>query len=129
MRTFISGLLLLLSGVSSAVAQSDISPVALVGKWSASAKHPSGVNIVSRVVFTQAMKFSGATTVDDKPLMEFTGTWALSGTTLIWRYETSTNTALTPGTIDTDEVVSAGDSKLVLRSKLTGKQNVNIRSN
>ena len=29
----------------------------------------------------------------------------------------------------TDEVVSAGDSKLVLRSKLTGKQHEYIRSN
>jgi hypothetical protein len=67
-------------------------------------------------------------TVDDKPFWQYSGTWSVAGRTLTWRYEASTLAQAPAGTIDTDEIVSVDRSKLVLLSKLSGKQNEFLRA-
>jgi hypothetical protein len=111
----------------SAPAQESISPIALVGKWTASARHPIGATIESAVVLSLNMRFSGTSTADGRQLMSTTGTWSLTGRTLKWTYETSTTSVPAPGFIDEDEVVAVTPDKLVLRSKLTGKQHEFVR--
>ncbi|HJW52513.1 MAG TPA: lipocalin family protein [Burkholderiaceae bacterium] len=113
--------------LSAAVAQTQISPMALVGRWSASATNSSGVTIATDVVFTQNMHFFASSTVDGKTFLDFGGTWSVSGNTLAWRYLSSSGSAPAPGTTDTDEIVSVAASKLVLRSSLSGKQHEYIR--
>lgn len=113
--------------VNAAIAQTQISPMALVGRWSASATNSSGVTIVTDVVFTQNMHFFASSTVDGKTFLDLGGTWSVSGNTLAWRYVTSSGSAPAPGTTDTDEIVSVDASKLVLRSSLSGKQHEYIR--
>jgi len=113
--------------LNAAVAQTQISPMALVGRWSASATNPSGVTMVTDVVFTQNMHFFASSTVDGKTFLDFGGTWSVSGNTLAWRYMTSSGSAPAPGTTDTDEIISVDASKLVLRSSLSGKQHEYIR--
>ena len=113
--------------LNAAVAQTQISPMALVGRWSASATNSSGVTIVTDVVFTQNMHFFASSTLDGKTFLDLGGTWSVSGNTLAWRYMTNSGSAPAPGTTDTDEIVSVDASKLVLRSSLSGKQHEYIR--
>ena len=121
-------LLILVCILSTAVAQNQISPMSLVGRWSASADHPGGATTVTHVVFTQNMHFFGSSTVDGKTFLDFDGTWSVSGNTLAWHYETSSGLTPAPGTTDTDEIVSVDASRLVLRSSLSGKQREYIRT-
>ena len=73
------------------------------------------------------MRFSGSATVDGKPFMAYSGTWSVSGKTLTWRYESNTGPVPVPGTTDEDEIVSVSADKLVLRSKLSNKQQEFLR--
>jgi hypothetical protein len=113
--------------IASAHAQQDIKPRALLGKWQTSAQHPSGAMIKTSVQFTEDLKFTTASTVNDKPFMVASGTWTLTGTKLEWRYERSSQPAIQPGYVDTDEVVAVSDSELKLASKLSGKTSTYIR--
>lgn len=100
-------------------AQVYVAPMSLVGRWSSSMGHPQGVTVV---VFTQNMKFGGFSTTDGRSFVDFGGTWAVSGHTLTWHYETSSGPAPAVDTTQADEIVSVDASKLVLRSKSTGMQ-------
>jgi hypothetical protein len=119
---------LVLTTVSiAASAQEAISPIALVGKWKAEARHPSGVIVESAVALNQNMRFSGTSTANGRQLMAFTGTWSVADSTLSWRYETNTASIPSPGFVDEDEILSVTPDKLVLRSKLSGKQHEFVR--
>ena len=106
--------LILVFVLNCAIAQSQISPMSLVGRWSASTNHPSGATMVTHVVFTQNMHFFGSSTVD--------------GNTLARHYETSSELTPAPGTTGTDEIISVDASKLVLRSSPSGKQYEYLRA-
>ena len=111
-----------------ASAQTDIAPIALVGKWTSSSVLPGGARAVATVVLQQSMKFSGSVTVDGKPFWDYSGTWSLAGKTLTWRYETSSRLQPGPGFVDTDDVVSVDATTLVLHSRLSGKQDTYTRA-
>ena len=128
MRMLLAVLCFLAPGFLPVFAQSDVQPIALVGTWSAASKHPSGAAVVATVVFAQSQKFTGSMTVDGKPFWQYSGTWSVTGRTLTWRYEASTLAQAPAGTVDTDEIVSVDRSKLVLLSKLSGKQNEFLRT-
>ena len=119
--------LILVLVLNAASAQTQISPMSLVGRWSASAVDPSGAAMVTHLVFTQNMHFFASSTVDGKTFLDFEGTWSVSGNTLAWRYKTSSGSTPVPETTDTDEIVSIDASKLVLRSSLSGKLQEYIR--
>jgi hypothetical protein len=120
-------LLVFLFSAGTAIAQADISPISLVGKWTTESKHPSGATITSTVVLTQNLRFSASSMVDGKPFVQFAGTWSVAGNLLTWRYETSSAMTPAPGTTDMDEIVSVDASRLILRSKLSGKQHEYVR--
>lgn len=103
------------------IAQTEISPAALLGKWSVSAQHPNGAAITTVVQLTQNMRFITSTTVNGKPFMEASGTWKLSGRQLEWRYEQSSHPAINKGHTDLDEVQAVSATELVLTSSLSGK--------
>lgn len=96
-------------------------PLAMLGTWRITAQHPSGVAITATATFTQSGRFTSLSTANDKPLMETAGTWALEGNTLVWKYERSSHPSVSPGFTDTDEVLSVSDTRLVLKSKLSGR--------
>jgi hypothetical protein len=118
MRITLSLLVFLVTGFAPAHAQGT-SPLALVGKWSISTRHPSGAMIVATVVFQQSLRFKATVTADGKPFAESAGTWTLEDKTLTWRYETSTQPRLAK-MVDTDELIAVDATKLVLQSKLSG---------
>jgi hypothetical protein len=120
--------LILVFVMNAAFAQTQISPMALVGRWSASAVDPSGATMVTHVVFTQNMHFFASSTVDGRTFLDLDGTWSASGNALAWRYRTSSGLTPVPGITDTDEIVSVDASRLVLRSSLSGKQYEYLRA-
>lgn len=102
-------------------AQQEIRPLALLGTWQTTAQHPSGAVLATTVRFTQDLKFRGSSTVNDKPFMEYWGTWSIKGNILEWRYEYSSQPTVPPGFTDTDEILSVSDAELRLLSRLSGK--------
>lgn len=127
-RSFLVALFLSPLLVAVAHAQQDIKSLSLVGKWQASTQHPSGAMITTAVQLTEDLKFTSTSTVNDKPFMVASGTWALTGAKLEWRYERSSQPAIQPGYVDVDEVVSVSESELRLTSKLSGKTHTYRRS-
>ena len=128
MRLLLTLFVYFASSFGPASAQADVSPASLVGTWAASSKHPSGATVVATVVLQQCKKFTGTVTVDGKPFWEYSVSWALAGRTLTWRYEASSRPQPGPGYVDTDDVVLADASALVLHSKLSGKQHTYARA-
>jgi hypothetical protein len=128
-RSFLFAFMLAPLLFTAAHAQQDVKPSSLVGQWQATAQHPSGATIKTDVQLTEDMKFTSASTVNDKPLMTASGTWSLTGRKLEWRYEQSSHPAIQSGFVDTDEVTSVNASELTLSSKLSGKTTVYRRPN
>ena len=128
MRSAFVAIALLTCMVTRSLAQTEVSPIALVGRWKSSAVHSSGASVIVNVTLGRNMKFHGTATVNDKPAMEYAGTWEVSGTTLVWRYENDTADMAAIGKVDTDEIVSVDSDKLVLRSSLSGKLREYLRA-
>ena len=84
--------------------------------------------ITANVVIQQSMKFTGSVTIDGKPFWDYSGSWSLAGSTLTWKYETSSRDQPAAGTVDTDEVISVNRDRLVLLSKLSGQQREFLRT-
>jgi len=123
-RSFLAALLFSPLLISASLAQQVINPSSLVGKWSISAKHPSGAMITTTIQLTQNMKFTTSSAVDERPFMVAAGSWALAGTRLEWRYESSSQPVIQPGFVDVDEVISVNETELTVNSKLSGKTSV-----
>ena len=127
MRILLLGLFLSASALSHAQGQ-PISTISLVGKWSASEKMANGATMSTSLMLTQNMKFSGIVTVQGAEFWNYSGTWEVKGNQLIWRYENSSRPLPESAKTDVDDIVSVDASKLVLVSKLNGKQHEFTRS-
>jgi hypothetical protein len=123
-RHLISSALLGAALFSSAYAQQGPTASALLGKWKATAQHPSGAAIVSLVQLSQSMQFTSSTTVNGNPYMEAAGSWKLSGNTLEWNYEQSSHPAIQKGFIDIDEIESVSAKEISLISKRSGRKHI-----
>lgn len=117
-------------------AQSDRtinSPLALVDVWTATAPFRDGTLMTTRVTLTQNQKFYGSATVNGKPVWTFSGRWDLrsEGSTdvLTWTYEQSVPELPVESKIDRDDVIAVDGAKMILRSRLGGKDNVFTRMN
>jgi hypothetical protein len=100
------------------------SAIALVGRWTGSATHPTAGEVTITLSITQTMKFSGDAQVGGKPFWTYAGTIALEGRRLIWRYETSSIAMSDAMKTDIDEVISLDADELVVKSTLSGERRV-----
>ena len=98
------------------------SPVSLVGKWTASEKMSNGTTMTTQLTLTQSMKFTGVATLDGREYWTFAGTWEVDGSKLVLHYETSSRPLPESAKADVDDIVSIGAEKLVVVSRLGGKQ-------
>ena len=129
MRILLLGLFLSASALQWSYAQGQpISAISLVGKWSASEKMANGATMSTSLILTQNMKFSGVATVQGAEFWNYSGTWEVKGNQLIWHYEHSSRPLPESAKTDVDDIVSVDPSKLVLVSKLNGKQHEFTRS-
>jgi hypothetical protein len=121
--------LLLLAGPR-AHAQSappSFSPLVLVGRWSAADDHPTLGTVTMRVTIAQTLRFSGEAARGGEVFWRFAGTVELQGRSLTWRYEDSSLPLNDAARTDTDDVLAADAERLVLRSRLSGKERVFTR--
>jgi hypothetical protein len=118
--------LLLLAGTR-LHAQPSLSPLALVGRWSTADDHPTLGAVTTRVTIAQTLRFSGEAARGEQVFWRFGGTVELIGRSLTWRYEDSTLPLNDAARTDTDDVLTADAERLVLRSRLSGKERVFTR--
>jgi hypothetical protein len=104
-----------------------ISPMALVGKWSGSEKMPDGNTIVVQLALTQNQRFVGSSAVNGRTFWTYSGTWEVNGNQLTWHYETSSLVLADSAKADIDDIVALDAEKLVLLSRLNGKQSTFLR--
>jgi hypothetical protein len=116
---------LIAASLTSASAQTaNVNPAALLGRWQATAPHPSGATVTSTVQLDQNLRFTTSSTVDGTPFLDASGTWKLSGKTLEWRYEQSSHPAIQKGFVDVDSVESVSPNQIELVSRGSGKRHV-----
>jgi hypothetical protein len=104
-----------------------ISPLSLVGKWSASESLANGAVVRTDLNLTQTLKFSGTATVQGKEVWWYSGSWEVREGQLVWHYENSSRPLPESAKTDIDNIVSVDAGKLVLASHLSGKQHVYLR--
>jgi len=122
MRYLVIAILLTIAPSLVAANTQDSAPIAFVGKWAATVKNSNGATVVDHVVLNQNMTFDGRLTVNGKLAWKYSGTWSITRSLFVWHYEVSSRPMTESERVDTDEIVSVDDSKLVLLSKLSGKQ-------
>ena len=105
-----------------------ISPLALVGTWTASDTKPNLGVFITNVTLTQSMKFSGSVSRDGKSVWNYSGTWELDGTRLTWHYENSSRPLSDLAKNDIDDIALVDGKQLVLVSRLSGLQHVFSRA-
>ena len=105
-----------------------ISPLSLVGKWSTSERRADGTVVTTDVTLTQTQRFSGTATVQGKEFWSYSGSWEVTDGRLIWHYENSSRPLPESAKTDVDDIISVDAGKLLLTSRLNGKQQVYLRS-
>lgn len=113
--------------VRAAAESSNISPLALVGKWQVSEKMPNGQVWSTQLELTQAMKFKGSATIEGKRFWDYAGSWELDGRRITWHYESSSRPLTEAAKTDVDDIVSVDAHSLVLLSKASGKRHTFVR--
>lgn len=104
-----------------ALANTSVSPAALLGKWAASARHSSGALATTTVQFQPNMKFTYVAAMDGNLFMTASGTWKVSGQKLEWMYEESSHPAIQKGHVDVDEIQIISANDMTLKSSLSGR--------
>ena len=105
----------------------NVNAFSLVGKWSVSAPMPNGGTVTTELILRPNMKFSGSSGMKGRTLWTFSGTWEVRGDEVIWRYENSSRPLPESAKVDADRIVSVDGAKMVLISKLNGKQHTYSR--
>jgi len=103
------------------------SPVLLTGKWTASETLPNGAVMSMDLTLTPDMKFSGLAKVQGNDFWSYSGSWALTEHQLTWHYENSSRPLSEAMKTDIDDIVYVDGDRLVLNSRLSGKQHVYVR--
>ncbi len=88
---------------------------------------PNGSTMLVELALTQNSKFTGSSAIDGKVFWTYSGTWEVKGDQLIWHYENSSRPLPETAKADTDDIVVLDAKKMVLVSRLSGKQNVFLR--
>lgn len=97
--------------------QSQLSPLALVGRWSSSAQHPTAGEMTVVVSIAQTLRFTGSASFAGKPFWEYGGTVRIEGRKLVWHYDVSSIALPDAARTDVDDIVSVEGEQIVLRSQ------------
>lgn len=96
------------------------SPIALVGRWSSAARHPTAGEMTIVLSIAQTLRFAGSASVAGKPFWEYGGTVRIEGRQLVWHYDTSSIALPKAARTDVDDIVSVDAEQIVLRSQRSG---------
>ena len=120
------GLIVLCTAVFAEAGGPPIS--AVLGKWVGTENFPNGARLETIISLNPDASFSGSASVDKKPFWEYSGTWEFKDGKIIWTYVNSSRPLPDAAKVDVDEVLSASDKELVLKSQSSGKQHTYVRS-
>jgi hypothetical protein len=83
--------------------------------------------VTTRLTIAQTLRFSGEAARGGEVFWRFAGRVELAGRSLTWRYEDSSLPLNDAARTDIDDVLAADAERLVLRSRLSGKERVFTR--
>lgn len=92
------------------------------GTWKWSGTTGNGVSTVSTILMKDDLSFTADVIIENKVVFNATGIWSVSGKRLLWTYIHSEPILPADKREDEDNIVSLDGSRLVLRSKLSGKE-------
>jgi hypothetical protein len=101
---------------------------ALVGQWSGTATRPNGPMLATTFELKGDATFQGTVNVNGTPFWAFGGTWECKGGQLTWKYQGSSRPLSDAAKVDTDEIVSVDNERLVLRSGSSGQDRLFMRT-
>jgi len=114
------------TGVSAEPARKT-SETPYVGSWHWSGTAPNGAPASAVIVFKDDLSFSTEMKSQGVVVFHAVGVWAVSGRQLFWSYLRSQPPLPADKKEDEDEIVSLDGDRLVLRSKLSGKEREFVR--
>lgn len=109
-----------LPGNAPSVAPQVSNETPYIGTWRWTGTAPDGRPASSTVVLKPDLSFTSDLVVDGRQRLRAAGVWQVSAQRLLWTY-TDSQPPL-PVREDEDEIVSLAGDRLVLRSKLSGKE-------
>ena len=93
-----------------------------VGTWKWSGAAPSGSPAIATMTLKDDLSFSSELTIGGRTVFRGVGVWSISGQRLLWTYLRSEPPLPADKREDEDEIVVFDRDRLVLRSKLSGKE-------
>jgi hypothetical protein len=93
-----------------------------VGTWKWSGAAPSGIPAIATMTLKDDLSFSSELTIGGRIVFRGVGVWSISGQRLLWTYLRSEPPLPADKREDEDETVTFDRGRLVLRSKLSGKE-------
>ena len=104
-----------------AIGEAAVDKAMLQGKWKSIEQFPNGAKVITTVQFSEDSHFAAQVTVDGSLYMSGDGTWKVSGQSLMWQYDSSSNPAISTGYLDMDDIAYVDSNEVSLVSKLSGK--------
>ena len=95
-----------------------------VGAWKWIGTAPNGRPAVSIMTLKDDLSFSTSLTIEDKLVFTAVGVWSVSGQRIYWKYLRSDPQLPAEKREDEDDIIALDTGRLVLRSKLSGKERV-----
>jgi hypothetical protein len=98
-----------------------------VGTWTWNGPAPDGSPAVSTMTLKDDLSFTGSLTIAGKLVFSGSGVWSISGRRVLWTYLSSEPPLPLDKREDEDEIVTLDRDRLILRSKLSGKERGFVR--
>lgn len=114
------------SGFSAFSAKSNESP--FFGTWQSNSLAPNGRPMVTTTILKDDLSFVSEISLDGKRVFSAVGVWSVKGKQIYWTYVRSNPPLPDNNKEDEDEIVSFAEGRLVLRSKLSGKEHEFVRN-
>jgi hypothetical protein len=97
------------------------------GTWKWDGQTPNGDSASSTVTLKDDLSFLSDVTIGTRLVFRAVGVWSVSGQHLFWTFMRSEPPLPADKREDEDEIVSFDRERLVLRSKLTGKERIFVK--
>jgi len=96
----------------------------IIGHWYGSEQHPESGNIETDFTINADNTFSGAMTINNTPVWQYSGTWSLQGNQVTWVYLESNLILFQEDREEIDVILSVTDDALAYRSLRRGKESI-----
>lgn len=99
----------------------------MIGDWVIQEEQPDGRLLIARIRLNSDGSFANKVSFNGKQIFDSSGVWHRKGNALYWTYLYSVPELQQSLREDMDEILSAKDDQVVVKSSLSGKQRVMMR--